>query len=43
MREQFLKDNQERPDENNYEFKRRDKNDKAPTQWKSMINKKRKD
>ena len=31
MREQFLKDNQERPDENNYEFKRRDRNDKAPT------------
>ena len=30
MREQFLKDNQERPNENNYEFKRRDRNDKAP-------------
>ena len=30
MREQFLRDNRERPDEDNYEFKRRDKNDKAP-------------
>ena len=29
MREQFLKDNQEKPDEDNYEFKRRDRNDKA--------------
>ena len=27
MREQFLKDNRERPDEDNYEFKRRDGND----------------
>ena len=30
MREQFLKDNWERPDEDNYEFKRRDRNDKVP-------------
>ena len=30
MREQFLKDNQERPDEDNYEFKRRDRNDEVP-------------
>ena len=27
MREQFLKDNRERPDKDNYEFKRRDGND----------------
>ena len=30
MREQFLKDNRERPDEDNYEFKRRDNNEKVP-------------
>ena len=30
MREQFLKDNWERPDEDNYEFKRRDNDDKVP-------------
>ena len=30
MREQFLKDNWERPDEDNYEFKRRDRNDEVP-------------
>ena len=30
MREQFLKDNQERPSEDNYEFKRRDNNEKVP-------------
>ena len=30
MREQFLKDNRERPNEDNYEFKRRDRNGKAP-------------
>ena len=30
MREQFLKDNQERPDENNYGFKRKDIDDKVP-------------
>ena len=30
MREQFLKDNQERPDEDNYRFKRRDRNDEVP-------------
>ena len=30
MREQFLKDNQEKPDEDNYEFKRRDRNDEVP-------------
>ena len=30
MREQFLKDNRERPDEDNYEFKRRNRNGKAP-------------
>ena len=29
MREQFLKDNQERPDEDNYELKRRDRDDEA--------------
>ena len=29
MREQFLKDNQERPSEDNYEFKRRDNNEKV--------------
>ena len=27
IREQFLKNNRERPDEDNYEFKRRDRND----------------
>jgi len=30
MREQFLKDNRERLDEDNYEFKRRYNNDKVP-------------
>ena len=30
MRKQFLRDNWERHDEDNYEFKRRDKNDEAP-------------
>ena len=30
MREQFLRDNQERPNEGNYEFKRRYKNDEVP-------------
>ena len=30
MREQFLRDNQERPNEDNYEFKRRDRNDEVP-------------
>ena len=30
MREQFLKDNRERPNEDNYEFKRRDNNEKVP-------------
>ena len=30
MREQFLRDNRERPDEDNYEFKRRDMNDEVP-------------
>ena len=30
MREQFLKDNRERLDEDNYELKRRDKDDDAP-------------
>ena len=29
MRKQFLKDNQEKPDEGNYEFKRRDIDDKV--------------
>ena len=29
MTEQFLKDNRERPDEDNYEFKRRDNDDKV--------------
>ncbi|KAL0001380.1 hypothetical protein SO802_015161 [Lithocarpus litseifolius] len=30
MRKNFLRDNQERHNENNYEFKRRDKNDEVP-------------
>ena len=30
MREQFLRDNREGPDEVNYEFKRRDNADKVP-------------
>ena len=30
MREQFLRDNWESPDEDNYEFKRRDRNDEVP-------------
>ena len=30
MREQFLKDNRERLDEDNYEFKRRYNDDKVP-------------
>ena len=30
MREQFLRDNQERPNEGNYEFKRRYRNDEVP-------------
>ena len=30
MIEQFLKDNRERPNEDNYEFKRRDNDDKVP-------------
>ena len=30
MRKQFLRDNRERHDEDNYEFKRRDKNDEVP-------------
>ena len=29
MRKQFLRDNQERHDDDNYEFKRRDKDDKV--------------
>ena len=31
MRKQFLKDNQEKHEANNYEFKRSDKDDKVPT------------
>ena len=31
MRKQFLKDNQDKHEDNNYEFKRRDKDDKVPT------------
>ena len=31
MRNQFLRDNRERHDEDNYEFKRRDKDDKLPS------------
>ena len=31
MRKQFLKDNWERHDDDNYEFKRRDKDDKVPS------------
>ena len=30
MRKQFLKDNREKPNEDNYEFKRRDNVDKVP-------------
>ena len=30
MREQFLRDNRERPNEDNYELKRRDNVDKVP-------------
>ena len=30
MREQFLKDNWERPNKDNYEFKRKDRDDEAP-------------
>ena len=30
MREQFLKDSRERPDEHNYELKRMDNDDKVP-------------
>ena len=30
MRNQFLRDNRERHDEDNYEFKKRDKNDEVP-------------
>ena len=30
MRKQFLRDNQDRHNEDNYEFKRRDKNDEVP-------------
>ena len=30
MREQFLRDNREKPDEDNYELKRRDNADKVP-------------
>ena len=30
MRKQFLRDNQDKHDEDNYEFKRRDKNDEIP-------------
>ena len=42
MREQFLKDNQEKPDEDNYEFKRRDRNDKASNTKEINDKKKRK-
>ena len=31
MRKQFLRDNLERHDDDNYEFKRRDKDDKVPS------------
>ena len=31
MRKQFLKDNQDKHGDNNYEFKRKDKDDKVPT------------
>ena len=31
MRKQFLRDNQERYDDHNYEFKRRDMDDKVPS------------
>ena len=31
IRKQFLKDNQDKHEDNNYEFKRRDKDDKVPT------------
>ena len=41
MREQFLEDNRERPDEDNYEFKRRDNDDKVPITEKLVTNKRR--
>ena len=31
MRKQFLRDNRERHDDDNYEFKRKDKDDKVPS------------
>ena len=31
MRKKFLKDNRERHDDDNYEFKRRDEDDKVPS------------
>ena len=31
MRKQFLNGNQDKHEDNNYEFKRRDKDDKVPT------------
>ena len=31
MRKQFLRDNRERHDDDNYEFKRRDKDDTVPS------------
>ena len=31
MRKQFLRNNQERQNDDNYEFKRRDKDDKVPS------------
>ena len=31
MRKQFLRDNRERHDDDNYEFKRRDEGDKVPS------------
>jgi len=41
MREQFLRDNQERLDEDNYEFKRRDKDDEIPNTKEINVQKKK--
>ena len=43
MRKQFLRDNRERHDYDNYEFKRRDKGDIVSSIKESMIYQKRKD
>ena len=43
MRKQFLKDNQDKHRDNNYEFKMRDKDDKVPPQMEPTNNQRRKD